>query len=184
MSAGQLLKKLKDWKLLLEMMKELHLPSTDKTTPRDTLYDDTEHPLPTPRDTLYDDTEPPLPIQDTYDQALREHNEPLAFGGDVQNRGRSSQLLVENCETEKMEWSRTTASLLPSEAEGFELSWLGVFRYMLACLGPSLVSELLSTVDISGVHGGAVERKVHSLLVQLSSIHTQQRYIDLLPEIF
>ena len=168
MSAGQLLKKLKDWKLLLEMMKELHLPSTDKT--RDTLYDDTEH---------------PLPIQDTHDQALREHNEPLAFGGDVQNRGRSSQLLVENCETENMEWrERTTASLLPSEAEGFELSWLGVFRYMLACLGPSLVSELLSTVDISGVHGGAVERKVHSLLVQLSSIHTQQRYIDLLPEIF
>ncbi len=60
---------------------------------------------------------------------------------------------------------------------GYEVTQLGLVKHMLGCLGPNVVSELMSQLDLSGNEGGGkeLERQLHLLLVQLSSVHTQQR---------
>ena len=66
----------------------------------------------------------------------------------------------------------------PLREEGrFELTWLAVFRLMLASLGPGIVWELLSDVDATAQlqQGGALPQQLHSLLVRLTAVHTQQR---------
>ena len=62
------------------------------------------------------------------------------------------------------------------EVDKFELTWLGVFRLMLGRLGPEVVGELLSGVDTAAwQEGGALQQQLHSLLVRLTAVRTQQR---------
>ena len=57
-----------------------------------------------------------------------------------------------------------------------EVTWTSVVRLMLGTLSPGAVTRLLSKVDFSNVPGGnGVHEQLHSLLVRLGAVHTQQR---------
>lgn len=64
------------------------------------------------------------------------------------------------------------------EAGKFELTWLAVFRLMLSSLGPRMVWGMLAEVEATAqLQGGALPQQLHSLLVRLTAVHTQQRRV-------
>ena len=93
----------------------------------------------------------------------------------------ADQLVSENASCDQLvstnDEDKTRAECCFNAVHGAELTQIEFLKLMLASLPPLLVNKLLSSCHGSSF-GGKTREQLHSLLSQLTSIHTQQRYFS------
>lgn len=208
MILGQLPGTVREWKLLLTLMSELEASSISEQEPPSAITSvsaDTKGStpsLPLGRSTKHQPSTLPN-VRSSLEAGPRRGSEPLdrslstAFA-DGTSPGCDGRENIPTAELVSWEGDSRRDSVFespshPAKAKtplgspkgtgfsgqtGHDITRLGVLKHMLRCLGPQVVSEVMTEFnDRRGDGGGEeeVEKQLHFLLVQLSSVHTQQR---------